>query len=617
MDHLQTEGRNPASMNLDELTSLQLVQLMNDEDRLVVSAVATQAEAIARAIEVIADRLRRGGRLVYCGAGTSGRLGILDATECPPTFNSPPSLVVGLIAGGPPAVTAAVEGAEDHPEYGERDLESIQFSGRDVLVGIATSGRTPYVLGAVAKARQLGAFTIGISCNTDSALSTAVELPIAPIVGPEILSGSTRLKSGTATKLVLNMLSTGAMVRLGKTYGNLMVDLRATNVKLRARANRIVRILTGANTDEADALLKQCNGDLKAALIVRLAGVTVEEAGRRLAASGGQVRQALASPERQTSTGAGPAEDLILGIDGGGTHTVALLARKRGHDWDILGRGEAGPSNIQAVGRTRTFQALDKAILLAFQAAEEERRPAAAACFGMAGAGRAEDQAVICRWAEGNRIAGRIEVSTDAALLLAAGTPTGWGVAVVAGTGSIAVGRTPAGELVRSGGWGYLLGDEGSGYAVVMRALRAVTEAADGRREPTALTDLVLRNLHLENPTALVPMIYRGGLDRAEWASLAPLVFEAAQQGDETARGVIRQEAQELARTVAAVIRKLGPVDPPPLALAGGLLQANAAYRELLLAEVATLGASHGPVHIVTEPAEGALRLARMQEKGV
>src|SRR5262249_51918129 len=241
VDHLETEGRNRASERRDELTPLEFVRLVNSEDRRVIEAVASQEGPIARAIEVIADRLRQGGRLVYAGAGTSGRLGVLDATECPPTFNSPPGQVVGIIAGGYAALTQAVEGAEDRPELAEQDLQALQFSAKDVLVGIATSGRTPYVLGAVEYAKRLGAYTMGLSCNVHSDLIPHVDLAITPVVGPEVLSGSTRLKAGTATKLVLNMLTTGAMVRLGKSFGNLMVDLRATNSKLRARTNRIVR----------------------------------------------------------------------------------------------------------------------------------------------------------------------------------------------------------------------------------------------------------------------------------------------------------------------------------------------------------------------------------------
>src|SRR5947209_1924091 len=266
---------------------------MNAEDARVIPAVASQAEAMARAVEAIADRLRDGGRLVYAGAGTSGRLGVLDATECPPTFNATPGQVVGVIAGGPPAITRAVEGAEDHPEFAERDLEELGLSATDVLVGIATSGRTPYVLGAVAYARRVGAFTVGLSCNPDSELIPHVDVAITPVVGPEILSGSTRLKAGTATKLELNMLSTGAMVRLGKSFGNLMVDLRATNNKLRVRTNRIVRQLTGLPREEADALLERCGRELKTALVAQLAAVSPDEARARLQSAGGQVRRAL------------------------------------------------------------------------------------------------------------------------------------------------------------------------------------------------------------------------------------------------------------------------------------------------------------------------------------
>ncbi|TMQ34057.1 MAG: N-acetylmuramic acid 6-phosphate etherase, partial [Planctomycetota bacterium] len=293
LDHLQTEARNPASANLDELTALELVQLMNHEDSKVITAVASQAGEIARAIERIADGLRSGGRLIYVGAGTSGRLGVLDATECPPTFSSPPGQVVGLIAGGPAALTQAVEGAEDRPELAERDLQALQLATRDVLVGIATSGRTPYVLDALSYARKLGVFTIGLSCNPDSDLAPLADVNITPVVGAEVLSGSTRLKAGTATKMVLNMLSTGAMVLLGKTYGNLMVDLRATNSKLRARANRIVRMFTNLPEDEADVLLQSCAGELKTALVVHDGKVTAEEARTRLAALGGQVARAL------------------------------------------------------------------------------------------------------------------------------------------------------------------------------------------------------------------------------------------------------------------------------------------------------------------------------------
>jgi N-acetylmuramic acid 6-phosphate etherase len=333
MDHLQTESRNPASAELDELSPLQFVRLMNAEDAKVVPAVASQAEAIARAVEVITERLRAGGRLIYIGAGTSGRLGVLDASECPPTFNAPPGLVVGVIAGGPTALTRAVEGAEDRPEFAASDLAAVSLSAKDVLVGVATSGRTPYVLAAVDYARGLGAFTIGLSCNPDAEIISRAELAITPVVGPEVLSGSTRLKAGTATKLVLNILSTGAMVRLGKTYGNLMVDLRATNEKLRHRTNRIVREATGLDGVAADALLERCDRELKTALVSQLAAVPAEEARERLRKANGRVRAAVATngngkharPARADGT-----QEIVLGIDGGGTRTIAFLAALNG-----------------------------------------------------------------------------------------------------------------------------------------------------------------------------------------------------------------------------------------------------------------------------------------------
>ncbi len=290
-----TEARNPFSERIDALAPLEIVRLMNSEDAGVAAAVGKEAEAIARAVEVIAGRLRAGGRLVYLGAGTSGRLGVLDAAECPPTFSTPPELVVGLIAGGYEALTRAVEGAEDHPELAVADLQRIGFGAGDVLVGIATSGRTPYVIGGLDYARSLGAFTIGLACNAGSALSGSADVMIVPVVGPEIISGSTRLKAGTATKMVLNILTTGTMVLLGKTYGNLMVDLRATNTKLAARTRRIVAELTGLSEAEAQARLQECNGELKTAVVAVHRQVPPDVARELLQAAGGQLRQAMDS----------------------------------------------------------------------------------------------------------------------------------------------------------------------------------------------------------------------------------------------------------------------------------------------------------------------------------
>jgi N-acetylmuramic acid 6-phosphate etherase len=606
LDRLQTEARNPASMNLDELTPLEIVRLMNREDARAVEAVGSQADAIAQAIEVVAERLREGGRLVYGGAGTSGRLGVLDATECPPTFNAPTGQVLGIIAGGPAALTKAVEGAEDHPEFGEQDLKALNFTKKDVFIGIATSGRTPYVVGACHYARSVGATVIGLVCNTESELDSHVDIMIRPVVGPEVLSGSTRLKAGTATKLVLNTITTGAMVRLGKCFGNLMVDLRATNTKLRARTNRIVRTITGLDESAASQLLDRCGGELKTALVAQQAGVTPEQARTELERHGGRIGEALRAVGRAVDTGV--AEDLVLGIDGGGSTTVALLATAT----EVIGRGEAGPSNMQAVGVTRAFKAIEDAIAAAF--AEAGRSPATvrAAVLGLAGADRPQEQTLVRSWAERYGLARQVDAVNDAQLLLAAGTPDGWGIALVAGTGSIAFGRTPQGKTGRAGGWGFLLGDEGSAYALVINALQEVAHAADGRGPPTVLTEKLLAALGGERPMDLIPAVYRGGWDRTALASLAPLVLDAAEQGDGVSGRIVAQGAHQLALTVAAAAMRLElPPDRLPLAITGGTILCSDHYRQGVLQGLDKLGIHADPVTLVHEPAEGGVRLAR------
>lgn len=297
LEHLTTEQRNPASDKIDAMSSLEIVQLMNAEDAGVAAAVAKESETIAAAVDLIAEAFRRGGRLVYIGAGTSGRLGVLDASECPPTFNSPPEQVVGLIAGGRTALTNAVEGAEDHPEFAIADLQELGLSQDDVLVGIATSGRTPYVIAALQYAREQGAAAIAFTCNQENQLADVADLTICPVVGPEVVTGSTRLKAGTATKMVLNILTTGAMVRIGKTYGNLMVDLRATNKKLIDRSIRILIAFTDLPRDEAETVLEACHGELKTAIVSVKRNVSPERAEELLKQAGGHLRRVLDAAE--------------------------------------------------------------------------------------------------------------------------------------------------------------------------------------------------------------------------------------------------------------------------------------------------------------------------------
>ncbi len=292
-DALLTEARNPASDAIDTLDASGIVALMNAEDRHVVEAVAAESASIATAIEWTADRFRRGGRLLYVGAGTSGRLGVLDASECPPTFSTPPEMVVGLIAGGPRALVSAVEGAEDSPETGAKDLDTLNVGPSDIVIGIATSGRTPYVIGALKHAKQKGAATVSFACNRPSLVAEVADLEIAVLVGPEVVAGSTRLKSGTATKMVLNMITTGAMVLIGKTFGNRMIDFQPLNEKLRIRARRVLRELGRVDDDTACRLLSESGGQLKPALVMALARVSVDRAKHLLSENGGLVRSAV------------------------------------------------------------------------------------------------------------------------------------------------------------------------------------------------------------------------------------------------------------------------------------------------------------------------------------
>ena len=297
MDHLTrlttTEGRNPASEGLDQLTTLEVLHVMNDEDHRVPDAVARQLPAIATIVEAAVAGLSAGGRLIYAGAGTSGRLGVLDAAECPPTFSTHPTMVVGLIAGGQQAMFQAVEGAEDDQERGAEEINALHPGLHDVVVGLAASGRTPWVIGAVRAAKQAGAHTASVCCNHDALISDEVDLPVEIDAGPEVLTGSTRLKAGTAQKLVLNMISTATMVGLGKTYGNLMVDVSPSNEKLRQRAVSIVVSATGCTRDQAVIALHEADGHAKTAIVMILLDMTAAQARERLTTSGGAVRAAV------------------------------------------------------------------------------------------------------------------------------------------------------------------------------------------------------------------------------------------------------------------------------------------------------------------------------------
>ncbi len=294
---MTTEAFRPELAEIDRMSTLDIARAMNGEDAAVPAAVAARLPEIAAAVDAVAARMSRGGRLVYAGAGTAGRLGVLDASECPPTFNTEPGQVVGLIAGGPQAMVTSVEGAEDSAELARADLDALALTADDTVVGVSASGRTPYAIGAVEHARALGALTVGLACNAGSALAAAAEHGIEVVTGPELITGSTRLKAGTAQKLVLNMLSTITMIRLGKTYGNLMVDVRASNEKLRARSRRIVALATGAGDEEIERALAATDGEVKHAILTLLADVDGPTAARLLEDSDGHLRAALAAAQ--------------------------------------------------------------------------------------------------------------------------------------------------------------------------------------------------------------------------------------------------------------------------------------------------------------------------------
>ncbi|MEW2293012.1 N-acetylmuramic acid 6-phosphate etherase [Streptomyces sp. NPDC006743] len=292
---LGTETRNERTTELDRMPVLDLLSVMNAEDQSVALAVRGALEEIAAAVEAVTESLRRGGRLIYLGAGTSGRIGLLDAVECPPTFGTSPGQVVGVLSGGPGAFAVAVEGAEDDPARAVTDLDEIGVDDRDTVVGLAASGRTPYVIGGLKHAAAKGAVTVSVACNANAAVSRYADIPIEVPTGPEVVTGSTRLKGGTAEKMVCNMLSTASMVRLGKVYGNLMVDVRASNDKLVDRARRMVEQATGAGPDTAAETLRRAGGHAKTAIVMLLAHCTAEEAARRLERAGGDTRAAVAA----------------------------------------------------------------------------------------------------------------------------------------------------------------------------------------------------------------------------------------------------------------------------------------------------------------------------------
>lgn len=610
---LTTEGRNPNSAGLDQLSALEIARLMSCEDQVIPAAVAAVEKQVAAAIDMIADRLRRGGRLIYLGAGTSGRLGVLDAAECPPTFNSPPWQVIGLIAGGTTALTRAVEGAEDHEEFGVDDLRRIECSEDDVVVGIATSGRTPYVIGGLKHARSVGAKVIGLSCNADSNLNPFCDIEIVPIVGPEVVTGSTRLKAGTATKLVLNRLTTGAMVMLGKTYGNLMVDLQATNEKLADRSERLVAELADVSREQAGQLLAACDGDVKTAILAQRRNVSAEDARQHLRLAHGRLRDALeADSSRVIPSDPLSAPGLVLGVDGGGTKTRAWLAAADAAGTDPVAVGESAAANPQAVGWAAALANIDLAINRAFAATAVARHPVAGVCLAIAGTGREADQRRLQEWTMRQRIARQILITHDALPVLSQGTTDGVGLVLISGTGSFAFGKNGSGLTARAGGWGHVLGDEGSGYGIALAGLRALVHCHDETGPATSLTRALSNRLGLQRVEDVRDFLSADRTDVRTIAALAPAIIAEADSGDAAAQQIVDESASQLALLVRSVASRLfGSTPECELAMAGGTLTHCQMLRERLLHHLAEQGMRLTQIEIVAEPIRGAILLAR------
>ncbi|OQE29271.1 hypothetical protein PENFLA_c004G10819 [Penicillium flavigenum] len=626
LSQLQTEGVNPRTVHIDRMSTLDMCTVINADDQKVPESVVPCLPVIAGAIDALTPRVRQGGRVIYVGAGTSGRLGILDASEIPPTFAAPRGQFVGLIAGGDAAIRSAQEGAEDDEKAGEDEMESLNLNPElDSIIGIASSGRTPYVLGCLAFAKRLGCVTIAVVCTVPSAiaLSGNVDFVISPVSGPEVITGSTRLKAGTVTKLVLNMLSTGTMIRTGKTYGNMMVDLVASNLKLEQRSRNILRRLSGkcqsSSDAELDSLLARCNASVKLAILVAETGESVETCQGYVDAAGGVLSNALAAISRpiEHNPASAPTQNFSLCIDGGGTKCAAVVA----HGTNVAGQGSAGPCNLtDSIGN---IDGVIATLLDAAKAALKDAMPSdveqtesswkerlqtsfSSVWIGLAGIDRAGLEGVLApklRQAFGINEK-ELQLTNDVDLLTA-GVPKSLGtpsvLVVIAGTGSVAMrykwsdDQQRYARSARSGGWGHMLGDQGGGYAIGMKAIQhtlGVFEDITLGLDKTGgdeLSKVVAEELRCQiSESASIDMLnnilaqnYSQGL-KARIASIAPVVLGLMDKNETAAAIVSSQVALLVGETLGRLVKPQAtgyqPSEASVLVLAGGLMK-NERYR--------------------------------------
>ncbi|KAK4501436.1 hypothetical protein PRZ48_007245 [Zasmidium cellare] len=635
---IQTESRNRQSTRIDEVSTRELCRIINEEDKAVPGVVEGCIPNIAKAIDALAERVRNGGRIFYIGAGTSGRLGVLDASEIPPTYSAPPEQFVGLIAGGDVALRSAIEGAEDDAEAAVKDLKMRELDGeKDCLIGIAASGRTPYVLGGLAWAKRQGCVTVGVACSNPSAMSRNgdVDFMIEAVTGAEVVTGSTRMKAGTATKLVLNMISTGVMIKIGKTYGNIMIDVKPTNVKLKQRARGFLREICGHRCpvlDEAlDATLEACGRSVKLAAVVIWFNIPVAEAQRRLDDANGVLANALQPPRTPITPGRN-AKTFYLCVDGGGTKTHAVITSFDGlNAGGMEAEGNAGPCNATEIGVdtavSQIMRAANEAIAVHDDKDLIRETGFKSAWVAMAGLDRTGLREILHKALQDKlplQPEASLQITNDIELIAAdkfheidyevqRGIDNV--IVLVAGTGSVAMTyHRVNGRIVRtdrSGGWGALLGDNGSGFDIGRQALRlALADLEDRKRldntngeydivapDTDPLTQAVMDHFGPVDgtpPTDLLSAVMMPNPDDAQGvtgtkrriASCAKVVAEVAKRSAR-ARAIIDTALRSLMALVQSLLRADIRPDSSTLVLAGGLMQSGyfrEGLKKLLLA---------------------------------
>lgn len=608
-----TERRNPRSTRIDELDALGILRIINAEDATIATQVGRALEPLAQAVDLAVERIRRGGRVHYFGAGTSGRLALLDAAELVPTFSVPADLFVAHQAGGVEALLRSVEAVEDDEEAGARVARELATD--DLVVGITASGRTPYVGGALRGARRRGAATVLISSNPDAALAELADVHVAVATGPEVLAGSTRMKAGTAQKLVLNAFSTATMIRLGRTWSNLMVSVMATNSKLRRRSVRILEEATGAPQEACEAALRDARGDLKVALVSALAGATPSAAGEALEAAGGSVRGAVAQLHAPGEAPGTPG--VVVAIDAGASGSrlravdlrdgsVTLDTQVRDGIRIVPARIELGEGRRGGIDAEALTAPLDQALASVRGSGARIATVvlAAASSIGLTADTRPLTAVAAHHGAE------RLVLASDALTAYLGALGDRPGAVVSAGTGVVALGRDASGAWTRADGWGHLVGDEGSGAWIGATALRAALRSHDGR---AGGSEPLLQRLRTRfgPPDELSSTLYRRADRPALLASFTPDVAAAAQEGDPVAQRIWRSAGKHLAEAAAAAL----PSSARRVSYTGGVFEAGELLMEPFLEALHRLRPDADPVAPAGTGLDGAVTLAALIER--